>query len=119
VAAALIIPGGGRYANGSRGDCVVQPRRYAVVGLHAVFADTFAATQFGLNRDRSTARLYDAMKRINSILIDMSRDIWRYISMDYFKQTVNDGEIGSSAMPHKVNPIVFRTYGPMKEREPT
>ncbi len=77
------------------------------MGLHAVFADTFADTQFGLNRDRSTARLYDAMKRINSILLDMSRDIWQYISMDYFKQTVNDGEIGSSAMPHKVNPIAF------------
>ncbi len=53
------------------------------------------------------AAFFDALKRINTILIDFDRDIWTYISMDYFKQKIKDGEIGSSAMPHKVNPIDF------------
>ena len=53
------------------------------------------------------ASLFDAMKRINSIIIDMNRDFWTYISMDYFKQKIKPGEVGSSAMPHKVNPIDF------------
>ena len=53
------------------------------------------------------AALFDAMKRMNSILIDMDRDFWTYISMDYFKQKIKKGEVGSSAMPHKVNPIDF------------
>jgi len=55
----------------------------------------------------SFAALCDSLRRINTILIDFNRDIWSYISMDYFKQKINDGEIGSSAMPHKVNPIDF------------
>ena len=49
----------------------------------------------------------DALKRINTILIDLDRDMWSYISMNYFKQKIKEGEIGSSAMPHKVNPIDF------------
>ena len=53
------------------------------------------------------AALFDNLKRINTILIDLSRDFWQYISMEYFKQKIRDGEIGSSAMPHKVNPIDF------------
>ena len=53
------------------------------------------------------ASLFDCMKRINTILIDFNRDIWSYISMDYFKQKINKNEVGSSAMPHKVNPIDF------------
>ena len=53
------------------------------------------------------AALFDGLKRINTILIDLNRDIWTYISMDYFKQKIKKGEIGSSAMPHKVNPIDF------------
>ena len=53
------------------------------------------------------AALMDNIKRINNILIDFSRDIWTYISIDYFKQSIKKGEIGSSAMPHKVNPIDF------------
>ncbi len=53
------------------------------------------------------AALFDATKRINTILIDFNRDIWQYISMEYFKQKIKAGEIGSSAMPHKVNPIDF------------
>jgi adenylosuccinate lyase len=53
------------------------------------------------------AALFDAIKRMNTILIDLNRDVWTYISMDYFKQKLKEGEIGSSAMPHKVNPIDF------------
>ena len=53
------------------------------------------------------AALCDALKRINNILIDLCRDVWTYISMDYFKQQLKEGEVGSSAMPHKVNPIDF------------
>lgn len=53
------------------------------------------------------ASLFDCLKRINTILIDFNRDIWNYISMDYFKQRIKEGEVGSSAMPHKVNPIDF------------
>lgn len=70
----------------------------------------------GLKRNQTTtqidhydtlAALFDALKRINTILIDLNRDLWTYISMDYFKQQLKEGEIGSSAMPHKVNPIDF------------
>src|SRR5690606_13722495 len=53
------------------------------------------------------AALFDNLKRINTILIDFSRDVWMYISMNYFKQKIKEGEVGSSAMPHKVNPIDF------------
>ncbi|HIF84030.1 MAG TPA: adenylosuccinate lyase, partial [Flavobacteriaceae bacterium] len=53
------------------------------------------------------ASLFDCLKRINTIIIDFNRDIWAYISMDYFKQKINKNEVGSSAMPHKVNPIDF------------
>ena len=53
------------------------------------------------------AALFDAMKRLNTIQIDMNRDFWQYISMEYFKQQIKAGEVGSSAMPHKVNPIDF------------
>src|SRR5699024_1701701 len=51
------------------------------------------------------AGLFDGMKRINTIIMDLNRDMWTYISMDYFKQKINKNEVGSSAMPHKVNPI--------------
>ncbi len=53
------------------------------------------------------AALFDSLKRINTIILDLNRDLWTYISMDYFKQKLKEGEIGSSAMPHKVNPIDF------------
>ena len=53
------------------------------------------------------AALFDGMRRINTILIDLDRDFWQYISMEYFKQKIKEGEVGSSAMPHKVNPIDF------------
>ncbi|MCQ2307641.1 MAG: adenylosuccinate lyase [Bacteroidales bacterium] len=79
------------------------------------FANAFIAS-LGLQRQTTTTQIehydvmaeyFDAVKRINTILIDMSRDIWLYISMDYFKQKIKAGEVGSSAMPHKVNPIDF------------
>jgi adenylosuccinate lyase len=80
------------------------------------FANNFVDNILGLNRSQTTtqiehydnlAALCDTMKRINNIIIDMDRDFWTYISMDYFKQKLKEGEIGSSAMPHKVNPIDF------------
>ncbi|MDR0988175.1 MAG: adenylosuccinate lyase [Prevotellaceae bacterium] len=80
------------------------------------FGDAFAARQLGLEREAYTtqisnydnlAALFDALKRINTVMIDMNRDFWQYISMDYFKQQIKAGEVGSSAMPHKVNPIDF------------
>jgi adenylosuccinate lyase len=80
------------------------------------FANSFVNNKLGLDRSQTTtqiehydnlASIFDALKRINTILIDLSRDFWTYISMDYFKQKVNKNEIGSSAMPHKVNPIDF------------
>lgn len=82
----------------------------------ANFGDYFVNTILGLSRSRYTtqiehydflAALFDTLKRINTILIDLNRDMWQYISMGYFKQAIKKGEIGSSAMPHKVNPIDF------------
>jgi len=80
------------------------------------FANNFVNEELGLDRSHPTtqiehydnlAALFDNMRRINVILIDMARDLWLYISMDYFRQKIKKGEIGSSAMPHKVNPIDF------------
>ena len=78
------------------------------------FSNQFVNETLGLHRSQTTtqiehydhtAALFDALKRINTILLDLDRDIWTYVSMDYFKQKLKAGEIGSSAMPHKVNPI--------------
>ncbi|PQV47351.1 adenylosuccinate lyase [Jejuia pallidilutea] len=80
------------------------------------FGDTFVQDKLGLQHSFPTtqiehydhmAALFDALKRINTILIDLDRDVWTYVSMDYFKQKIKKGEVGSSAMPHKVNPIDF------------
>lgn len=80
------------------------------------FGNHFVSEYLGLKRSHPTtqiehydhlAALFDALKRINTILIDFSRDIWQYVSMGYFKQKIKAGEVGSSAMPHKVNPIDF------------
>ena len=80
------------------------------------FANRFVKEHLGLERYQTTtqiehydnaAAIFDAMRRINTILIDFCRDIWTYVSMDYFKQKIKQGEVGSSAMPHKVNPIDF------------
>ncbi|MBR6310102.1 MAG: adenylosuccinate lyase [Paludibacteraceae bacterium] len=80
------------------------------------FGNKFVSENLGLQREAWTtqisnydnlAAIFDGMKRINTILIDLDRDFWTYISMEYFKQTIKKGEVGSSAMPHKVNPIDF------------
>ncbi len=80
------------------------------------FGKKLLSTKLGLIREEYTTQIsnydqlsasFDAMKRIHTILIDMTRDLWQYISMDYFKQKIKAGEVGSSAMPHKVNPIDF------------
>lgn len=80
------------------------------------FADGFVSKYLGLERSYPTtqiehydnlAALFDGLKRINTILLDLSKDVWQYVAMNYFKQKIKAGEIGSSAMPHKVNPIDF------------
>ena len=80
------------------------------------FGTKFVAEKLGLEREEYTTQIsnydnlsaiFDAMKRINTVMIDMNRDFWQYISMEYFKQKIKAGEVGSSAMPHKVNPIDF------------
>ena len=80
------------------------------------FAQKFVHDKLGLHHSFPTtqiehydhmAALFDCLKRINTIIIDLDRDVWTYVSMDYFKQKIKKGEVGSSAMPHKVNPIDF------------
>ena len=80
------------------------------------FANSFLKGHLGIEREQWTTQisnydnlgaLFDALKRINTIIIDLDRDIWQYISMNYFKQKIKAGEVGSSAMPHKINPIDF------------
>ncbi len=80
------------------------------------FGESFVNETLGLQQSWPTtqiehydnmAALFDCMKRINNIILDLDRDIWTYVSMDYFKQKIKEGEVGSSAMPHKVNPIDF------------
>jgi adenylosuccinate lyase len=80
------------------------------------FANKFCKEKLGLNRSQFTTQIthydnysaiFDALKRINNIILDLDRDFWMYISMGYFKQKIKKGEVGSSTMPHKVNPIDF------------
>ena len=80
------------------------------------FGNRFVSEKLGLEREQFTTQIsnydclgsvFDAMRRINTIIIDLDRDFWMYISMEYFKQKIKAGEVGSSAMPHKVNPIDF------------
>ena len=80
------------------------------------FGNRFVSEKLGLEREQFTTQisnydwlgaLFDAMRRINTIIIDLDRDFWMYISMEYFKQKIKKGEVGSSAMPHKVNPIDY------------
>lgn len=80
------------------------------------FGARFLSENLGIEREKLTtqisnydnlAALFDAMRRVNTIIIDLDRDIWQYVSMEYFKQRIKAGEVGSSAMPHKVNPIDF------------
>lgn len=80
------------------------------------FANRFVSEKLGLEREQFTTQIsnydclgaiFDALRRINTIIIDLDRDFWMYVSMEYFKQKIKEGEVGSSAMPHKVNPIDF------------
>ncbi len=80
------------------------------------FGNRFVGEKLGLEREQYTTQisnydnlgaLFDAMRRINTIIIDLDRDFWMYISMEYFKQKIKTGEVGSSAMPHKINPIDY------------
>jgi len=80
------------------------------------FGTRFVAEKLGLEREEYTTQIsnydclgaiFDAMKRINTIIVDLDRDFWQYVSMEYFRQKIKAGEVGSSAMPHKVNPIDF------------
>ena len=80
------------------------------------FGNQFVSESLGLEREQYTTQIsnydclgaiFDAMKRINTIIIDLDRDFWQYVSMEYFRQKIKAGEVGSSAMPHKVNPIDF------------
>ena len=81
-------------------------------------ANDFVTQRLGISRSQATtqiehydniAALFDGLKRINTIILDMDRDMWTYISMEYFKQKIIKGEIGSSAMPHKVNQLILKT----------
>ncbi len=100
---------------GATGNMNAHYVAYPEKDWHA-FANEFVKKHLSMQRQFPTtqiehydnlAALFDALKRINTILIDFSRDVWTYISMDYFKQKIKAGEVGSSAMPHKVNPIDF------------
>lgn len=100
---------------GATGNMNAHYVSYPEIDWHT-WADKFANENLGLNRSFPTTQIehydniaaqFDAWKRINTILLDLCRDMWSYVSMDYFKQEIKKGEIGSSAMPHKVNPIDF------------
>ena len=108
------IPNGGKFS-GATGNFNAHKVAYPDIDWKS-FGTHFVESTLGLNYSFPTtqiehydsfAALCDNMKRINTILIDLNRDLWQYIAMDYFKQQIKEGEIGSSAMPHKVNPIDF------------
>ncbi len=110
----LQIPNGAKFS-GATGNFNAHKVAYHDIDWKA-FGTNFVESVLGLNYSFPTtqiehydsfAALCDNMKRINTILIDLNRDLWQYISMDYFKQQIKEGEVGSSAMPHKVNPIDF------------
>lgn len=100
---------------GATGNFNAHHVAYPAINWQA-FGNSFVAEHLGLTRSQYTTQIEhydnfaaqcDALKRINNILIDLDRDVWTYISMNYFKQQIKAGEVGSSAMPHKVNPIDF------------
>ncbi len=100
---------------GATGNFNAHTVAYPAIDWHA-FGDKFVTEKLGLKRSHPTtqiehydhlAAIFDGLKRINTILIDFCRDVWQYISMNYFSQTISKNEVGSSAMPHKVNPIDF------------
>ena len=108
------VPYGAKFG-GATGNFNAHQIAYPAIDWVA-FANQFVDQTLGLNRSQYTTQIEhydyfaaqcDALKRINNILIDLDRDFWSYISMNYFKQQIKAGEVGSSAMPHKVNPIDF------------
>lgn len=108
------IPFTGKFG-GATGNFNAHYAAYPKVKWHEL-ANEFLEKKLHLQRQQYTTQIehydllaahFDAIKRINTILVDLCRDIWTYISMDYFKQTIKKNEVGSSAMPHKVNPIDF------------
>ena len=108
------IPNAAKFG-GATGNFNAHKVAYPTIDWHA-FAANFLNVKLGLHHSFPTtqiehydhmANLFDALKRINTIVIDLDRDFWTYVSMDYFKQKIKKGEVGSSAMPHKVNPIDF------------
>ncbi|MFZ9527590.1 MAG: lyase family protein, partial [Schleiferiaceae bacterium] len=108
------VPFAGKFG-GATGNFNAHSVAYPGVDWHA-FGEAFLRDDLGLTRSHPTTQIehydhlaayFDGLKRLNTILIDLSRDAWQYISMDYFKQRINPNEVGSSAMPHKVNPIDF------------
>jgi len=114
VAQLKAVPHGAKFG-GATGNLNAHHVAYPKIDWLS-FANNFVNKSLGLNRSYPTTQIEhydnfaaycDALKRINNIIIDLDRDIWTYVSMDYFKQKIKAGEIGSSAMPHKVNPIDF------------
>lgn len=108
------VPVSGKFG-GATGNMNAHHVAYPDIDWPA-FGNRFLADSLGIEREERTtqisnydnlAALFDALKRINTILIDLDRDFWQYISMEYFKQKIKAGEVGSSAMPHKVNPIDY------------
>ena len=108
------IPNSAKFG-GATGNFNAHTVAYPDIDWHA-FGDNFVADYLGLQRSSPTTQIehydnmaayFDNLSRINTILLDLSRDVWTYVSMEYFKQKIKAGEIGSSAMPHKVNPIDF------------
>ena len=108
------VPCSGKFG-GATGNLNAHRVAYPAYDWKA-FAEKFLAEKLGIKREDYTTQIsnydnlaatFDAMKRIHTILIDLNRDFWQYISMEYFKQKIKAGEVGSSAMPHKVNPIDF------------
>lgn len=110
----LAVPVSGKFG-GATGNFNAHRAAFPQVDWQA-FAQRFLSETLGIEREPWTTQisnydnmsaLFDAMRRINTIILDLDRDMWMYISMDYFKQRIREGEVGSSAMPHKVNPIDF------------
>ncbi|GAA4364623.1 adenylosuccinate lyase [Hymenobacter saemangeumensis] len=114
VALLAQVPFGAKFG-GATGNFNAHHAAYPQVDWHG-FANSFVNERLGLHRSFPTTQIEhydhlaahcDALKRLNTILMDLARDVWQYISLGYFKQTIKAGEVGSSAMPHKVNPIDF------------
>ena len=114
IALLRAVPMSGKFG-GATGNFNAHRLAYPSIDWRA-FANTFLKERLGLEREEWTtqisnydnlAALFDALRRINTIVMDLDKDFWQYISMEYFKQKIKAGEVGSSAMPHKVNPIDY------------